>query len=207
VYPEREAAHLGRLPDPAFAYCASFCAKEASLKALEDPFPLTDCELVGDAAAHGVRLTDELALGRGVADAAIRFFEGHEGEVVAAALLSGAGAAGRVHAALELLPLDEAERDRTTLAARHLTPEEAAEVAPRRLQTLAGFVAVKRALCSLFSRLPDTTAPRATDFVLTHRPSGAPCLTRSPAHPAGRTFVSLSHTHTCAYGLAVFQES
>ncbi|MBI5017254.1 MAG: 4'-phosphopantetheinyl transferase superfamily protein [Deltaproteobacteria bacterium] len=205
VYCAREAAHLGRLPDPAAAYCAAFCGKEAAIKALEKPFALRRCELLGSLAAPTLHLDDDLAARRGVAGAELRLFEGHAGEVVAVALLASPRPAGRIHVALEILPLDRAEQEREA-AARDLTAAEVAEVSPRRLQTLAGFLALKRALCGLFSGLPCVSRPREEEFELTHRPSGAPCLARCPDHPPGRVFVSLSHSRTCAYGLAVFQE-
>lgn len=209
VYSEREVAHARGAPDPALAYCAAFCAKEATLKALRHPFPLPQCEILFDPSAplQAAHLAVELARNGGVTGSEVRFLGGHEGEVVAAVFLAGEATAGRVDAVLERLALGEAERDRDGLAARCLTAEEANEVAPRRLQTLSGFLALKRALCRLFSRVLGCPSPRETDFVLTHRPDGAPSLVRAPAHPDGRIFVSISHTRACAYGLAIFQES
>ena len=46
VFSEREADHVRTLPDPALGLCACFCCKEAVVKALGEPFNLTDCELL-----------------------------------------------------------------------------------------------------------------------------------------------------------------
>jgi phosphopantetheinyl transferase (holo-ACP synthase) len=48
VYSVREIAHHRSLPLPSRGYCASFCCKEAVLKALQQSFHFPDCELFYD---------------------------------------------------------------------------------------------------------------------------------------------------------------
>lgn len=48
VFSDREISHNRTLPDPALGLCACFCCKEAMVKALGEPFNMTDCELLPD---------------------------------------------------------------------------------------------------------------------------------------------------------------
>lgn len=61
VFSRREVDHSRSLPDPAWALCASFCAKEALCKAVQTPFDLALCELLATPgqAAH-LHLAEEL---------------------------------------------------------------------------------------------------------------------------------------------------
>ena len=48
VYSPGEIAHHRSLPHPSRGFCASFCCKEAVLKALQHSFHFPDCELFFD---------------------------------------------------------------------------------------------------------------------------------------------------------------
>lgn len=124
-------------------------------------------------------------------------------------LASGAGARGlRIHSALEVLSIEEVERERDELAIRHFSPEESAEIAGRRAQTTAGFLAAKRALVRLFAQVDGRETFHERDFVLTHHTNGAPRIVSLPGDsvPGEAVYVSISHTRRFAYGLAVMEE-
>lgn len=112
-----------------------------------------------------------------------------------------------LRSALEVLAIADVEREREELSERCFSPGERAEVGGRRVQTTAGFLAAKRALVRLWGELGCGT-PRERDFVLTHRPSGAPAVASAPGLPPGLELrVSISHTRQHAYGLAVAAEA
>lgn len=46
IFTEREIAHARSLADPAFGLCASFCCKEAVIKALGTSLDYRECELL-----------------------------------------------------------------------------------------------------------------------------------------------------------------
>ena len=62
IFSEAERRHFENLDEPARGCCASFCCKEALMKALGEPFDYTACELLyhpGDD-VHEIRLDREL---------------------------------------------------------------------------------------------------------------------------------------------------
>jgi len=68
IFSEAEQKHFAALAEPAHGCCASFCCKEALLKALGEPFDYAACELFyhpGDR-VHEIRLDRELAARHGV---------------------------------------------------------------------------------------------------------------------------------------------
>ncbi len=90
VYSEREVAHASGLPDPALAYCAAFCCKEAVVKALEESFPFPECEVFfTPGGTASIRLSDRLAAERGVAAAEARLSGPRDGELTAVVYLYG----------------------------------------------------------------------------------------------------------------------
>jgi phosphopantetheinyl transferase (holo-ACP synthase) len=116
--------------------------------------------------------------------------------------------AHRIHSALEVLSIEEVEQEREGLALRHFSPDEYAEIAGRRAQTTAGFLAAKRALVRLFAEMEGQETFQERDFVLTHHTNGAPLVVSLPgdAGPGKTVHVSISHTRRFAYGLAVIEE-
>lgn len=115
--------------------------------------------------------------------------------------------AGEVRLFLESVAVAEVAADRERIAAADFTAAEIAAIAGRRVQTLAGFVALKKALVALYRDAAPSLPCRPVDFVLAHRESGAPYLAFAPPLPGGAPpAVSISHTRGWAYGLAVLTE-
>lgn len=56
VFTKKEIDHCMRLKNPAAGLCASFCVKEAMLKALRRPYDFTGCEFFFSKYGAGHRL-------------------------------------------------------------------------------------------------------------------------------------------------------
>jgi phosphopantetheinyl transferase (holo-ACP synthase) len=221
VYTQREAEHLASLPRADLAFCAAFCCKEAVLKALGERYPLPECECrfppgsfepaiaLSPALLEGFALTGARGLLHGR-------FPDERGEcVLEVHLLRGAaGAAGGpgnhppagapALSRLASLAIAEVEAERDAIEARDFSPEEIADLGRRRVQSLAGSLALKRALIALWGEAGFApVAPR--DIELAHRDSGAPQVVAAPRGlPAA--LVSIAHTRAWAYGLAVLPQ-
>jgi len=118
-----------------------------------------------------------------------------------------------VHSRLEVVRIADVEASRSEIAARCFCQAELAELATRRTQTMAGFLAAKRALVGLFSSLWETDQLSEIDFVLSHDERGAPRLvvvgsdlSSDERAPILRAELSISHTRETAYGLVAYQE-
>ena len=91
IFSEREAAHAAGLADTPEGLCASFCCKEALLKALEETFPYPECELLYEPG----RDVQELLLPAGMIErhritfARARFLPCPAGELAVAVCLFG----------------------------------------------------------------------------------------------------------------------
>ena len=202
VYSAREAAHLAAQPQAAQAFCAAFCCKEALCKALGEfySFPEFECLYRAGAPEQEFVLAAGLKERHGIAEVRVRIdtrFLGERGEFVVEVYLIRPTASH-----LETIQVAEVEAGRGRIEAEHFSPAEIAALGSRRAQSVAGALALKRALARL---LADTggapAAPR--DFELGHHPSGAPLLLAAPAGVAlASVFVSISHTRQWAYGLA-----
>jgi phosphopantetheinyl transferase (holo-ACP synthase) len=114
---------------------------------------------------------------------------------------------------LETVDIAQVKASRADWIARHFDAEEAGQLDGMRDQTLAGFVAVKRALCGVGREALGLHAA-ASQFHLDREESGAPRLRacvgldgESAERFARGVHISLSHSRTTAYGLAVWQES
>ena len=128
---------------------------------------------------------------------------------------SGAAAAapgGRWHsrAVCASLPITTVAAERDELEAAHFSPRERAELAGRHVQSVAGRLALKRALCELFASVQPGVALSPRDFEITDSPTGAPVLgplpatlRDAPAARRGRLFVSIAHSKAQAVGLVV----
>ena len=118
-----------------------------------------------------------------------------------------------VRSSLAKVSIAEVERSRSKFEAQAFGEAERAELRGRRAQTVAGFLALKRALSALFEGMSGGTALTERDIVLTHRENGAPSWAPSPVWLARRlkplpvVQVSVSHTREWAYALAVCVES
>ena len=104
------------------------------------------------------------------------------------------------------VPLALVREQRNQLRAEHFTPREVAELRRRHLQSTAGALAVKRALCQLVRQLFPGRHFTERDFVLDHNEVGAPVVRElSPTVPIPSKLlaISLTHTRRRALGLAV----
>lgn len=215
IWSERELEHARGLESPALGLAASFCCKEALLKALGGRFPFGSCEVLLDPRRGRQELLLEAGLlaarGVGAAEAALDCgqLEGR-GELLAVVTTHPEAEAAEAAARSSLLrivrslPIAEVAAARDAIAAENFSPEELERIAPRPLQTVAGFLALKRALADLWAGAWPERPARPRDFRLAHLPSGAPHLASSPPLPAELTVaVSVSHTSVFAYGLAV----
>ena len=91
VFTPREVVHACALPDPAEAFCAAFCCKEALFKALPRPFNFTDCELLFDPARpdQTPHLAPSLCREFAVSHASVHVLRPAPGELAAVACVFG----------------------------------------------------------------------------------------------------------------------
>jgi phosphopantetheinyl transferase (holo-ACP synthase) len=123
---------------------------------------------------------------------------------------------GRWHsrAVCQSLAIATVAAERAELEAEHFSPRERDELAGRHVQSLAGRLALKRALCQLLAPEQPGVALAPRDFVIMGSPTGAPVLGPLPATlrdvpeaRRGRLFVSITHSKAQAVGLAVQQRA
>ncbi len=208
VYSAREAEHLAAQPQAAQAFCAAFCCKEALCKALGQAysFPQFECLYRSGAPEQEFVLAPELKDRHGIDELRVRIdarFLDERGEfVVEVYLIRGpAPRAGIPASFLETLQVATVEAARRQIEEEHFSPAEIAAFGKRRAQSVAGALALKRALVRLWAGAGAAAAPR--DFELGHHASGAPRLVAAPPGVAlADVFVSISHTRQWAYGLA-----
>jgi phosphopantetheine--protein transferase-like protein len=223
VYSPREVQQLTAQAQAARAFCAAFCAKEALCKALGGAYPFQECECLQlcGVAEQQLVLSPQLRASRGLGGARVRFHESlwpERGECVAEVQLFGAAGArdgrprppgraaagGIVRSRFETIAIEAAASDRARIEEEHFRDAEIADLGNRRVQSLAGALALKRALVALWAEAAGGAAPaRPRDFGIGHLGSGAPLLVSAPPglDPA-RVRVSISHTREWAYGLA-----
>lgn len=88
--------------------------------------------------------------------------------------------------------------------------QERAALGGRSVQSVAGFLALKRAVMALARSVGAGSHLSERDVELSHDANGAPVVLSVGAGAGagilGRLRVSISHTSTTAYGLAVIQE-
>lgn len=115
---------------------------------------------------------------------------------------------GTLHSVLVTLDIREVAGD--PLLETYFTPEERAQLRPRHIRSTAGSLALKRAVLQLLSNGKDGILVEK-DIVLSLRPKAGPVLLslsdRSGDVLPGTLFLSISHTKSTAYGLAVLQEN
>jgi phosphopantetheinyl transferase (holo-ACP synthase) len=209
VYSPAEAAHLASLPRAAEAFCAAFCCKEALCKALGEryPFPECECRFSPGALEPQILLAPGFLECRGPAAARVRMhgpqFDGRGECLVEVHLFrpsASAGGAGGERSRLETLSVPDVEAGRAEIEA-HFSPAEIVDLGRRRVQSLAGSLALKRALVALWADAGIAAAAVPREFEIAHLPSGAPRLVAAPCGSSG-ALVSISHTRLWAYGLA-----
>jgi phosphopantetheinyl transferase (holo-ACP synthase) len=104
---------------------------------------------------------------------------------------------------LESLQVATVEAGRRRIEEEHFSPREIADLGSRRVQSLAGFLALKRALVRLWAAAGASAAAEPRDFELGHHTSGAPRVVAAPQGvELADVFVSIAHTRKWAYGLA-----
>jgi phosphopantetheinyl transferase (holo-ACP synthase) len=118
----------------------------------------------------------------------------------------------RVCSFLESASIAETRRTLAVVLARDFSPAEANSLRAGPVQTVAGFLALKRAVIAAARALSPDTELREREVVLRHDASGAPRLLRVPARlekkvQRRRLFVSISHTRETAWGLVSYQEA
>jgi phosphopantetheinyl transferase (holo-ACP synthase) len=223
VCSRREAEHLASQPQPALAFCASFCCKEALCKGLGEAYAFPECECLFRPGATELEivLSPGLRHRHGLAGVRARLHErylGERGECVVEAHLfreavhgddvarqprEGSATAGPARARLATLSVAAAEAGRRRIEQRHFSPAELGDLGNRRVQSLAGALALKRALVALWAAAGCDAAVEPREFELSHHDSGAPRLVAAPRGLAlADVLVSISHTRGWAYGLA-----
>ena len=202
VYSVREAAHLAAQPQAAQAFCAAFCCKEAFCKALGEFYSFQDFECLyrSGAPVQEFVLAPGLKERHGIEEVRLRIdtqFLGERGEFVVEVYLIRPAVSH-----LETLKVTEVEAGRGRIEEEHFSPAEIAALGSRRAQSVAGALALKRALVRLWADIGGApAAPR--DFELGHHASGAPLLVAAPEGVVlADVFVSIAHTRQWAYGLA-----
>lgn len=108
--------------------------------------------------------------------------------------------------------IDRVREDRESILATCFNPEEKQELGDRHVRSTAGNLALKRAIAALFEERWGVLL-KEKDIQITRSENGAPLLDlrRSRIRPVPDfdrrcLFLSLSHSRTMAYGLAVYQE-
>ena len=118
-----------------------------------------------------------------------------------------------IHSVIEKISRSEFRRNKNELLAAHFSSFEIEELASRPEQTVAGFLAVKRALALLCESLNTDNSFSEKSFVLSHKKTGAPCIVTFPDFSAkGEKYtkrdihISVTHNRSNVYGLAAAQE-
>lgn len=92
VFSTAEINHIRTLHDQAIGFCASFCCKEATYKALGRPMNFTECELLYNPEKHLQRPTVSLQDDNNnpsIGDCTVEFFHSRPEELVAIVHLFG----------------------------------------------------------------------------------------------------------------------
>ena len=202
VYSAREAGHLAARPQAARAFCAAFCCKEALYKALGEfySFPQFECLYRPGASEQEFELAPALKERLAIEEVRVKIderFLDERGEFVVEVYLTRRTAprAGFPASYLETLQVAAVEAGRPQIEAEHFSPAEVAAFGTRRAQSVAGALALKRALVRLWAaagaagRTPRlrTRAPRQRRAPARGRPGGRRArggLRLDLAHPA-----------------------
>jgi phosphopantetheinyl transferase (holo-ACP synthase) len=120
-----------------------------------------------------------------------------------------------VYSVIERIPVDYVKQAAQDLPGQYFTEEELRSIAGKPARTIAGLLAVKKALVRLCAIAPagKSHACLEKSFTIIATSQGAPVLKTIPPVVA-RTWrssaedfhISITHTKFFAYGLAAFQE-
>ena len=112
-----------------------------------------------------------------------------------------------IRACLARVSLSEVARDRAGILGESFDASERADLEDQPDRSVAGRLALKRALVDLWGILAPGVPAASRDFVLYRQASGAPGLRSAPGSVAASTLrVSISHSPDLAVGLAVGSE-
>ncbi len=112
---------------------------------------------------------------------------------------------------MEMVNIQEIQNNHRYVLDSSFSPEEQLELAKRHIRTTAGILALKKALCILILKATGHTVDQK-ELTITRLTSGKPSLGSWPTSlsasnlQAEHLFLSISHSRTTAYGLAVYQE-
>ena len=114
-----------------------------------------------------------------------------------------------VRSVLVTVDIEEVRCNRDAFLDACFTDEERAELSARHIRSTAGRLALKRAVRQLVAGWKALVLTEK-DIVLGRGPNGRPVLLSLGDRPTGLVpdslFLSISHTKSTAYGLAVLQE-
>jgi phosphopantetheine--protein transferase-like protein len=123
------------------------------------------------------------------------------------------GAHISIRSCLETVLIQEVKRSREAILCTHFTDDERAAFDQLPVQSIAGQLAVKRAVCRLAAALKSALALSCRQVVVLRDQSGAPkigsisCADEDfRALLEAEVLVSISHSKTTAIGLAVIAE-
>lgn len=108
------------------------------------------------------------------------------------------------------MAIAEIEENLTHIHSEHFNDNEIEELSKRHVRSTAGWLVLKQALCRLAGEL-QLAQLTEKDFSLKRTQSGRPYIddinvsSREKQELLEKLFVSISHTRTTAYGMAVFQ--
>jgi phosphopantetheinyl transferase (holo-ACP synthase) len=108
---------------------------------------------------------------------------------------------------LEIVPLRGVNRSMCETMQRNFSLKEIAGLGDVPLQSIAGMIALKKALAKMALAAGGVRVNR-NKIVLSHKKNGAPRLVSMPKCPGmrGKPLLSVSHTKTHAYGFAVLSQ-
>ncbi len=116
-----------------------------------------------------------------------------------------------VFSVVEMVNIQEIRNNHQAVLDLSFSPEEQLELAKRHIRSTAGVLALKKALSSLILK----TTGRSVDekeLTITRLKTGKPSLVSWPSSLLASSLqtenllLSISHSRTTAYGLAVYQE-
>ncbi|MCJ7601696.1 MAG: hypothetical protein MUO63_09375 [Desulfobulbaceae bacterium] len=114
-----------------------------------------------------------------------------------------------IRSVLVTLDIVEVQCNREAFLDAFFCTEEREELKTRNVRSTAGRLALKRAVLHLLSEGKDRVLTEKA-IVLGRQPNGRPALLSAGDRPTGslsnNLFLSISHTKSTAYGLAVLQE-
>lgn len=109
------------------------------------------------------------------------------------------------------IPISEVEENCEHILSSFFNDGEKEELSTRHIRSTAGWLVLKQALCTLLQQM-QVQQLSEKDFTLKRTTTGRPYIHDINIEPhekntlTEKLFVSISHTRTTAYGMAVYQE-